>query len=91
MVLGSCLLAVILIVYALVALSVLPESLYALRHYARETEPTVRTEYLRHRYQISLGFQITRIIGCSLMAWWLFRRGPDVEELLLPAHMREER
>ena len=89
-ILASRLMAVILTVYALVALSGLPETLYGFRHYASEVEPTVRSEYLRHLYLITLGFQITRIIGYSLMASWLFRCGPDMEELLLPAHLREE-
>lgn len=89
-VLGSRLLAVILILYALAALSGLPESVYSFRHYASEVEPTVRTEYMRHLYLITLGFQITRIVGYSLMAAWLFRFGPDIEELLLPAHLRED-
>jgi hypothetical protein len=30
------------------------------------------------------GILITRIVGYSLMASWLFRCGPDIEELLLP-------
>lgn len=90
MVLGSRLLAVILILYALAAISGVPEVVYSFRHYASEVEPTVRTEYMRHLYLISLGFHITRIVGYSLMAAWLFRCGPDIEELLLPAHLREE-
>ena len=89
-VVGSRLLAILLTVSALVVLSNLPESIYSLRHYASEIEPSVRTEYLRHLYLITLGFQITRIVGYSLMASWLFRCGPDIEELLLPAHLREE-
>jgi hypothetical protein len=39
---------------------------------------------------ISLGFLITRIIGYTLMAMWLFRCGPDIEELLLPGSMRDD-
>jgi len=89
-VLRSRLLAVILILYALAALSNLPETIYSFRHYALEIEPSVRTEYMRHLYLITVGFQITRIIGYSLMASWFFRCGPAIEELLLPAHLREQ-
>ena len=39
---------------------------------------------------MALGFLITRIVGYSLMAAWLFRCGPDIEELLLPVHLRDE-
>jgi hypothetical protein len=33
---------------------------------------------------LAIGFLITRIVGYSLLARWLFRGGHEVEELLLP-------
>lgn len=89
-VLGSRILAISLTVYALAALANVPETVYSFRHYSDEIASTAHVEYMRHLYLILLGFQITRIIGYSLMAAWLFRCGPDIEELLLPAHLRDK-
>ena len=86
----SRLLAILLTVNALVALSNLPETAYSFMHYTVGTSTTAPAEYWRHHYLIEIGFLITRIIGYSLMASWLFRCGPDIEELLLPAHLRQE-
>jgi hypothetical protein len=41
-------------------------------------------EYLRQRYLIDLGFLITRIVGYSLTARWLFKAGPELEQLFSP-------
>ena len=46
-------------------------------------------QYMRHYHLIGLGFLITRIVGYSLIAMWLYKGGPEVEELLLP-RMPEE-
>jgi hypothetical protein len=40
---------------------------------------------MRHYYLLILGFLLTRIVGYSLMARWLYKGGPEIEELLLPA------
>jgi hypothetical protein len=45
---------------------------------------------MRHSHLISLGFLITRIVGFSLMARWLFKGGSEVEELLLPSESKQE-
>jgi len=89
-ILGSRILAILMLVNAFVGLSTLPEAVYSFRHYADGIASTSGSEYLRHHYLMILGFLITRIIGYSLMASWLFRCGPDIEEWLLPAHMRDE-
>ena len=90
LILASRALAIFLLVNAFTALSYLPETFHSFRHYADGIASTSGSEYLRHHYLIALGFAITRIIGYALMASWLFRCGPEIEEWLLPEHMREE-
>jgi hypothetical protein len=90
-VLGSRLLAILLTVWALTDVSYLPSYLHSfLRHAERGLSSSPANEYWRHHYLIELGFLITRIIGYSLMAGWLYKCGPDIEELLLPMHLRED-
>jgi hypothetical protein len=31
-----------------------------------------------------MAFLVTRVVGYSLMARWLYKGGPEIEELLLP-------
>lgn len=86
--LASRSLAVLLIVWALTDISYLPGSVHTFFHYLNYEHATPGTEYLRHYYLIALGFLITRIVGYSLVARWLYRGGPEIEGLLLP--MAEE-
>jgi hypothetical protein len=90
-VLASRTLAVLLTVWGLTEVSVLPEILNSFVHYLNlQPSPTSNVDYLRHDHLISLGFLITRIAGSFLMAAWLFKCGPEVEELLLPVHLRSD-
>ena len=87
--LASRTLAVLLTVSALTETSYLPEVVHSFLHYLRY-EPTSHTDmgyldYMRHYYLIRSAFLVTRIIGLSLMARWIYKGGPDVVELLLPA------
>jgi ABC-type anion transport system duplicated permease subunit len=82
-VLASRTLATLLIVWALTEVSHLPSALHSFLHYNAEVASR-GTDYLRPSYLITLGFIITRIIGYSLMARWLYKGGPEIEELLLP-------
>jgi hypothetical protein len=83
--LASRTLAVLLTVWALTDVSYLPERLHSFLHYLNhEPASSSAIEYGRHYYLIGLGFLITRIVGFSLMARWLFKGGPEIEELLLP-------
>jgi hypothetical protein len=83
-VLASRTLAVLLTVWALNDLSYLPGSLNSFLHYGSQVTPSTATQYWRHYYLIGLGFLVTRIVGYSLMAMWLYKGGPEIEELLLP-------
>jgi len=84
-VLASRTLATLLIVWALSDVSYLPERLHSLLHYLNhEPASPSAIEYGRHYYLIQIGFLITRIVGYSLMAMWLYKGGADIEELLLP-------
>jgi hypothetical protein len=87
-VLGSRLLAVLLSVWVLSEISYLPVNVDSFLHYA-EGASLSSAPYWHHHYLLTLGFLVTRIVGFSLMSRWLFSCGPDVEELLLPASMRE--
>ena len=88
--LASRALAVLLTVWALTDLSYLPGNVYAFLHYSNiELSSPTTTQYYRHANLISLSFLVTRIIGFSLMARWLYKGGPDIEELLLPGSNEE--
>jgi hypothetical protein len=89
-VLASRTLAVLLTVCALGEASSLPGYLHSFLHYLNYESRSASTEYLRHYYLITLGFNITRVIGFSLMAMFLRRCGPDVEEMLLPGVTDED-
>jgi len=82
-------LAVLLTVWALTDVSYLPERLHSFLFYLNR-QPTSSTPYGHHYYLIALGFLVVGIVGYSLMARWLYKCGPDVEELLLPAELGEK-
>jgi hypothetical protein len=84
--LASRTLATLLMVWALADLSYLPGRLHSFLHYGNQGTPssTAANQYLRHYYLIELGFLMSRVVGYSLMARWLYKGGPEIEELLLP-------
>jgi hypothetical protein len=83
--LASRTLAVLLTVWALTEVSYLPERWHAFLHYINQEVPfTTATQHLRHHYLIELGFLVTRIVGYSLVARWLYKGSPEVEELCCP-------
>jgi hypothetical protein len=83
--LASRTLAVLLTVSAMTEVSYLPESVHSFLHYLNPgSTSSTAVEYWRHYYLIRLGFLVTRIVGYSLMAMWLYKGGPEIEELLLP-------
>jgi hypothetical protein len=83
LVLASRALALLFAVWALGEVSYLPERLHSFLYYINQ-EPGTSTaiQYLRHYYLITLGFLVTRILGFSLLARWLYKGGPEVEGLL---------
>jgi len=89
--LASRTLAILLTVWALTDVSYLPGNVYTFLHYSNVelTSPSA-TIYYRHSNLISLSFLVTRIIGFSLMARWLYKGGPEIEELLLPGSPDKE-
>jgi hypothetical protein len=88
--LGSRMLAVLLTVWALTEVTYLPGSAHSFLRYASQVSPNSASEYYRHSYLIALGFRITRIVGYVLMSMWLYRCGQDIEDLLLPASLRDQ-
>jgi len=91
LVLASRALAFLLGVWALSEVSYLPESLHSfLRYINQEPGSSPAIQYWRHYHLIRLGFIVTRIVGFSLMARWLYKGGPEVEELLSPSSLHED-
>jgi hypothetical protein len=89
-VLASCTLALLLTVWALAEASSLPLSLHSfLRYINQEPGASTAVQYWRHSYFISLSFIVTKMVGFALLARWLFKGGPEVEELLLPRMLQE--
>ena len=82
-------LAIFMSVWALAEVSYLPEHVQSYIHYMYyETTPSTNLRYLQymqHIYLTSLAFLVTRLIGYSLLARWLFKGGPDIAELFLPS------
>ena len=84
-------LALLLTVWALTDVSYLPERLHSFLYYLhQQSTSSTSTHYWRHYYLIALGFLVVRIVGYSLIARWLFKGGHEVEELLLPAALRDK-
>jgi hypothetical protein len=90
-VLASRTLALLLTVSALTEVSYLPERLHSLLHYLKHPPTSLTSiQYGHHYYLIQIGFLVTRIVGYSLLAKWLYKGGSEVEEVLLPAALQEK-
>jgi hypothetical protein len=84
--LASRVFALLLTVGTLVEVSYLPEFVQSfLRYSADGPALTPSMQHLRHYDLIRLAFLITRIVGYSFMARWIYKGGPEVEELFLPS------
>jgi NADH:ubiquinone oxidoreductase subunit 3 (subunit A) len=84
LVLGSRALALLFAVWALGQASYLPESLHSFHRYiGQEPASSTAIQYWRHYYLIRLSFLVIRVVGFALLARWLYKGGPEVEELLL--------
>jgi hypothetical protein len=88
-VLASRVLAMLVTLWVLTDLSYLPGYVLSFRYYGGHEviSPTSAEywQYWRHHYLVEMGFLITRIVGLSLAARWLFKDGPEVWELSLPS------
>ena len=84
-------LALLFAVGALSEASYLPEFIHSFRHYGNlEPGSSTAIQYLRHYYLIRLSFLAIRVVGYSLLARWLYKGGPEVEELLLASAPQED-
>jgi len=88
LVLASRTLAVLLTVWALAEASYLPEFLHSFRYYINQVS-SLSAQYWSHYYLIRIAFLVTRMVGYFLMARWLYKGGPEVEEMLLPSGPQE--
>ena len=85
-VIASRALAVLMTIWALSDLCSLPAYIHSFQHYmSRDTAPFPTIEYYQRQNLLSLSFLVTKIIGFSLVARWLYKGGPEVEELLFPS------
>ena len=85
-VLASRALALLLTVWALSEASYLPDHVYAFLHRTHQDSVlSTASGYWYHYYVISIGFLIVRVVGFALLARWLFKGGPEVEEVLFPS------
>jgi len=85
-------LALLLVVWALAELANLPGYVQSYLYYSNHGSSPSGLEYWqywRHHYLLDVGFVVTKIVGFSLLARWLFRGGPEVAELLLPSYAEE--
>jgi hypothetical protein len=87
--LASRAVALFLTVAALSEMSYVPEFVNSFLHYHKYA-PTASTnvdylDYMRHYYLIRLAFLLTRIVGLSLLARWIYKGGSEIEELLMPS------
>jgi len=91
LVVASRALALLFGVWALSEASYLPESLHSfLRYINHEPGSSPAIQYWRHYYLIRLGFLVTRVVGFSLVARWLYKGGPEVEQLLSESSSQEQ-
>jgi len=89
-VLASRTLAWLLIVWALAEVSYLPEYGHSFFHELHhESVLSTAHGYWYYYYVIRLSSLLVRMVGYSLFARWLFKGGPKIEALFLPA-AREE-
>ncbi len=91
--LASRSLALLLTLWVLAEVSYLPSAVLAFGHYVgHEVSSSSNGEYWqywRQHYLIELSFLVTRIIGLSLMARWIYKGGREIRELLLPDEREE--
>jgi hypothetical protein len=81
-------LAVLMLVWGLSELCNLPEYLNSYFRYG-DVVQTSSVSYWHHYYLLRICFLMTRAIGFFLLSRWLFKGGPEVYELLLPAATQE--
>jgi hypothetical protein len=78
-----------LILWVLTDLTYLPGLLFSFIHYWRQAPPlSANNTYYRELDLIGLVFHLTKIIGLSILAGWLYRGGASVGALLLPSALQ---
>jgi hypothetical protein len=89
-VLASRTLALFFVVSTLAEASYLPEYLHSFHYYINQgASSSTAVQYWSHYYLIRAGFLVTRMVGYFLIARWLYKGGPEVEELLFGAPPQE--
>jgi len=89
-VLASRTLALLLLVWTFSELCSLPELVLSYVHYARYEPSTAYVDYMRHYHFALLTVDVAKVIGFSVIAFWLHHAGPGVAETLLPAEADKE-
>ena len=79
-------LAFLFVVWALAEVTYLPAFVHTYLHYENlQSGSPASVSYLQHYYLLRTCFLIVSIAGYFLIARWLYKGGPEVEELLLPS------
>lgn len=86
---ASRMLSILLTLWALAEMSYLPEFVQSYLHYSKADPSSANVEYMQHYHVLRVGFLITRIVGLLLMARWVHKGGPEIQDLLLPAQAAE--
>lgn len=76
--------ALILISWAIVDISYLPERLFALTHHVNQGSVLVRYDYWSSYYLVVTGFLVARVLALLLVAGSFWRCGPRVQALFSP-------
>jgi len=82
--------ALLLITWAFVELTYLPERLFALSHHLSQSSVLVTHDYWSSYYLIITGFLVLRMLAFFLAAALFWRCGPRVEALFSPKQENQE-
>lgn len=89
-IIASRILCVLFIAWALTEISYLPEFVDSYRYYANGVYSSVGyVQYMQQYHLLRVCFLIVRIVGYLLLARWLYKAGPDVQEVFLPEQPTE--
>ena len=82
--------AVLLISWAFVEVTYLPERIFALSHHLSQSSVLVAHDYWSTYYIIVTAFLVLRMLALFLAASLFWRCGPRVEALFSPQHGNQE-
>ncbi len=79
-------LAVVFVVWALIDITILPQTMLALVHHTLDRSVLVPQGYLASYYLAGAISHVLRILILASSAIWLWKCGPSVQAVLAPVH-----